>query len=232
MITLQKGEAKMKKMTIAIILICFGLCLGVGTAAATTTGISPAPGSEVSLVEPGGILDQIYGLSNLTRIDDDFDQIWFPADQTVTARAKYAGFNQEFGYIPDLNSDSSFDESFVPLFSVTGNGINIGPTANLSSGDVNYIWALNPSGAPQWTSLISQNSDSLDHMVTWRIDGGAGNIAGNYVIAWEDLPGGGDRDFNDLVVEWGQPVPEPTTMLLLASGLVGLAGFGRKRFKK
>jgi len=222
----------LKQIAIAISLLSFGLFLGAGPAAAIPTVILPGP--EVGLVTVGGILDQLYGLSNLTRIDDTIDQIWNPANGNATAQAKYAGFTQEFGYIPDLNGDNTFDESFVSLFTVAGNGINLGaPTATLSSGEVNFLWALRPSGAPQWTSLSDPNSDSLDHMVTWLITGGAGE--GNYVIAWEDLAGGGDRDFNDLVVEVSShpdPVPEPATMLLLGSGLLGLAGFRKKIFKK
>ena len=41
--------------------------------------------------------------------------------------------------------------------------------------------------------------------------------------------GGGLQSFSGITAE---PVPEPSTMLLLGADLVGLAGFGRKKFFK
>ena len=149
----------MKIKKIILISFCISL-LVAGTAAATTTVILPGP--ETPLTGSGGILDQIYGWNNLTRIDDDFDQIWNPASGQATAIAKFAGFTQNFGYIPDLNQDNIFDESFVPLFTVPGgtNGIGLGgPSATLDSGTVNFLWALNPSSGSMWTSRPSDNSD-------------------------------------------------------------------------
>ena len=224
----------MKNFAMGLLLSSFGTFLGTGTAAAATTGILPGP--ETPLAAPGGILDQIYGLGNLLRIDDDFDQIWFPANGSATAVAKFADFSEGVGYIPDLNGNNIFDDSFVPLFTVPGStdGIGLGgPSGTLNSGEVNFIWALDPSGAPQWTSRPSENSDGLDHMVTWLIVGNEDrpdNSVGNFVIAWEDLAGGGDRDFNDIVVEADvAPVPVPAAVWLFGSGLLGLIGIARRK---
>lgn len=222
----------MKKITTGLLLGSLGLFLGGQAAVATTTEIAPG----ALLDSTGGILDQIYGLGNLQRIDDDLDKIWNPANGTATTRAMRADFAQDFGYIPDLNSDNIFDESFVSLFTMPGftyeTGLD-GPGASFDSGEVNFLMALKSGAEPMWTSQPDQNSDALDHMVTWLITGNEGNpdnVIGNRVIAWEDLTGGGDRDFDDLVVEINVgAVPIPAAAWLFGSGLLGLVGIARRK---
>ena len=81
-----------------------------------------------------------------------------------------------------------------------------------------------------WFSQTALNVDGIDHMVAFN----AGAVD-SWIFAWEDLSGGGDRDYNDFVVLADDilpsvnEVPEPGSLALMLGGLVGLAGFTRRR---
>ena len=192
---------------------------------AVVVGVANA---EPILTAPGGVLDTIYGLENLQVVAGDEDQLWENLGEiTVEAKGKWAAYIQKLGFLPDESGGG-----FEHLFTVRGSGYLHGvPSAAISiaeSGEV-FRFADNPSCAPMWSSLPSDNVDGKDHMKTFEVIGG-GAATGNYVICWEDLPCLGDADYQDLIVEVGggaTPVPEPGTLALLCLGGVGMLGFRR-----
>ena len=185
---------------------------------------------EPSLIEEGGILDNEFGLDHLQRIDDELDQYWtvVAGEVSVTAVAKYAGFSQHFGFIDG-------DDDFTSLLYVPyANGQT--NTFNVSESGSPFRFGLDPSGSPLFSSAPEDNvfcgwwhcSGPYDHMVSWLITDG--EFAGDYVLAWEDLKGLGDRDYNDLVIRVSgvSPVPVPSALWLFGSGILGLVAAARR----
>jgi len=120
------------------------------------------------------------------------DQVWTDGQSTVTARARYAGNQQRFGYdagsgyveILDIGDNTGF-------FDIAADPVTFGPGS---------IWAWVRTGSGQtWYSSEADNSDDKDHLITYYVTGlNDGQVT--WVLFWDDQAGGGDRDFNDFVL--------------------------------
>ena len=154
---------------------------------------------------------------------DDVDQIWTDGATTVTAKAKWAGDTQSFGWNEGGTGTDTYEE-LLTEDSLDQPGVSIDITGD-------FLWGYMPNGE-EWWSMQSANNyghGEEDHMVTYRMEGlpDMGEEA-VWLVFLEDRPfvlyegchwvKESDRDYNDFVVEISA-VPEPATAFLLVSGI-------------
>ena len=104
----------------------------------------------------------------------------------------------------------------------------VDPSGTGEPGEVAFIWD-NVFGMRSLQDLLV-NDLGLD-LTGWTLRRAKGvSLDGQYIVGVGYNPDGNIEGW--LANIGGDPVPEPTTILLLSSGIIGLAGFRRKFRKK
>ncbi len=169
----------------------------------------------------------------------------YPGFDTLGALTEYGDFFvstngwNPYGTAPYMADNHANGEFWEYVFDVQSGGLY-----NITNAQSNILLAENTMPSTGYVFRTGQETAiNTNELTAYRTTEG-GTYDGSYysfLIDFGDL----NWDLSDLGFHWASatcandviegsaaPVPEPATMLLLGTGLIGLAGFSRKKIKK
>jgi hypothetical protein len=220
----------MKQAILGLAILTMVWCSAARADIIFTLGNHPQDDEQNILLNTGTTGSTVHGTTNQSSIDVAFssttDTLTEPSQGQARITAQLPDGDGLINNIAISIPDGTFKDLIInpkcPPGTTCGNAIVTAMANEPDGGTLTFIFGDGDQGdyyplgnGENFLTIVASNGETLASVT---IEGETG---------FQDL-----RQPRISGVAGGNPIPEPATMLLLGAGLIGLAGYGRKKFFK